>query len=102
MPAGQAADAPDGHRGAVPAAKPVEGHEVCQYLLRGLKAECPMRVLSTDITYVPTANGVPVPVRRAVSVQPLRHRMAAFRHTDVGLLHGGGGGNAEACGCPNF
>lgn len=37
--------------------RPGEGHEVYPYLLRGLKVERPMQVLSTDITYVPMANG---------------------------------------------
>jgi putative transposase len=34
-----------------------EGHEIYPYLLRGLTVERPMQVWSTDITYVPMAQG---------------------------------------------
>ncbi len=34
-----------------------EGHEIYPYLLRGLIAERPMQIWSTDITYVPMAQG---------------------------------------------
>ena len=37
--------------------KPAEGHQIYPYLLRGVVIDQPNQVWSTDITYIPMANG---------------------------------------------
>ncbi len=37
--------------------KPMPGHKIYPYLLRGLKVECPNQVWAMDITYIPMVRG---------------------------------------------
>ena len=59
-PSGPAADAHLGYRSSLPKTasdRPVAGHQIYPYLLRGVAIERPNQVWSTDITYLPMRGG---------------------------------------------
>lgn len=72
--------------------KPAEGHQIYPYLLRGVAIEEANHVWSTDITYIPMANGFlylcAVIERSGVPVvYPLCAELAVIKYLISGFLH---------------
>ena len=60
--------------------RPVAGHQIYPYLLRGVAIERPNQVWSTDITYLPDAWRLSVLGRGDGLVQPLRAQLGTLQH----------------------
>jgi transposase InsO family protein len=72
--------------------RPVPGHEIYPYLLRGVSIEQPNQVWSTDITYLPMHGGFLYLVAVNGLVQPFRDRLGTLQHHGDRLLSDGVGG----------
>ena len=73
--------------------KPAPGHRIFPYLLKGVEVNRVDQVWAADITYIPMAEGLPVPGGHHGLAQPARAGLEALQHHGHQLLRGGVGGS---------